>query len=443
MKSPSRNGRSGSGGYREDRSEAPRSLTSEFPAGVDRPERHSPLCSFPIAALVTAGARLLLAIAQRLVHDAGAEVAYCDTDSLFIVSTEQGGLVPCTYGPYVLPDGRRAVRALSRAQVNDILDDLAALKVYDLDGSSFKIEDENVGDDGERREVVFLGSREKSYCLFVIGPDDVPIPVKTSAHTIGQYRSPYPTDRERRWIGEAWQYPIRETLGMPLEAPAWFELPATSQLTLTTLNLMEHYDKTSNPFDFLAVAQLVFPGLLRCCKAPRPSCPLYKNRTKWASQRWRCLSCGAPIDPYLADTEQPIFKAYRRVVASLAHSLELKRLCADGAEPMPGRMRGLTIPRPVHVKSIEHMGKEVIVDPTDTPEELTAEQLSATDPVIYRDAHTLYDSLRARIRAAGISVVAREAKVSRSVVKAFVNQGTIAHRSSIAKLEVALARLGA
>jgi hypothetical protein len=57
--------------------------------------------------------------------------------------------------------------------------------------------------------------------------------VKTSAHTIGQYRSPYPTDRERRWIGEAWQHAIAEALRMPIETPAWFELPATSQLTLT------------------------------------------------------------------------------------------------------------------------------------------------------------------------------------------------------------------
>jgi hypothetical protein len=90
---------------------------SEFAATVDRPERHSPLCSFPIAALVTAGARLLLAVAEGLVHDAGGEVAYCDTDSLFIVSTEHDGLVLCTNGPYIMPDGHRAVRALSWAQV--------------------------------------------------------------------------------------------------------------------------------------------------------------------------------------------------------------------------------------------------------------------------------------------------------------------------------------
>jgi hypothetical protein len=262
--------------------------------------------------------------------------------------------------------------------------------------------------------------------------------VKTSAHTIGQYRSPYPTDRERRWIGEAWQHAIRETLGAPIETPAWFGLPATSQLTLTTLNLMEHYEKTSNPFDFLAVGQLAYPGLLRCCNAPRPSCPLYKDRARWAEQPWRCLSCGAAIDPFLADTEQPIFKTYRRVVASLAHGIELKRLCGDGTEPMPGAMRGLTIPRPVHVTSIEHMGKEVIVDPTDTPEELTAEQLNSAEVLVYQDQGERLDALRARVIAFGVSKAARTAKVSRSQVKAFVNQGVIPRVSTLQKLKAAV-----
>jgi len=179
------------------------------------------------------------------------------------------------------------------------------------------------------------------------------------------------SDRERRWIGEAWHYAICETLGLAMESPAWFDLRATSQLTLTTLNLLEHYEETSSPFDFLAVAQLASPALVRCCKAPRPSCPLYKDRARWLEQPWRCLGCGASIDPHLADTSRRSSRRFRRVVASLARSMELKRLSADGAEPAPGAMRGFTIPRPVHVTAIEHMGKEVIVDPTDTPEELT------------------------------------------------------------------------
>ena len=118
----------------------------QFESDVDRPEWHSPLCSFPIASLVTAGARLLLALAEKLVHDAGGEVAYCDTDSLIVIASKRGGLVPCTGGPYRMKDGRRAVRALSWRDVDHILHDLAALNVYDrsvVAGSSFKLEDEN------------------------------------------------------------------------------------------------------------------------------------------------------------------------------------------------------------------------------------------------------------------------------------------------------------
>jgi hypothetical protein len=97
---------------------------------------------------------------------------------------------------------------------------------------------------------------------------------------------------------------------------------------------------------------------------------------------WRCLSCGAPIDPYLADTGQPIFRSYRRVVANLAQSVELKRLCADGAEPTPQTMRGLTVPRPVRVASVEHIGKEIIVDPSDASDDSTAGMLSAAEVLI-------------------------------------------------------------
>jgi hypothetical protein len=88
------------------------------------------------------------------------------------------------------------------------------------------------------------------------------------------------------------------------------------------------------------------------------------------------------------------------------------------------------------------MGKEVIADPSDTVEPLTAELLYATDPVIYREAGTIHNALRSRIRAVGISAVARGATLSRSTVKAFVNRGTVPHAASIAKIDCALRRLG-
>jgi DNA-binding phage protein len=100
-------------------------------------------------------------------------------------------------------------------------------------------------------------------------------------------------------------------------------------------------------------------------------------------------------------------------------------------------------PRPVHATSVEHIGKEVIVDPTDASEDLTAEELNATEPVIYRSEREKVDVLRARIKACGISRVARAARVSRTQIKAFVNQGKTPFASTIAKIEAALKALGA
>jgi hypothetical protein len=134
---------------------------------------------------------------------------------------------------------------------------------------------------------------------------------------------------------------------------------------------------------------------------------------------------------------------YRRVVANLAQSIELKRLAANGAEPTLETMRGLTIPRPVHATLVSHLGKEVIVDPTDTSEDLTAEELNATEPVIYRDEHARIDDLRARVWAAGVKRVARAAiGVSLSTIQRLVNYGTTIQSSKLSQIEAALARLG-
>jgi hypothetical protein len=107
-------------------------------------------------------------------------------------------------------------------------------------------------------------------------------------------------------------------------------------------------------------------------------------------------------------------------------------------------MRGLTIPRPVHATSILHLGKEVIVDPTDTSEDVTAEELNATEPVIYRDECERIEALRARIRAAGVKRVARAAiGVTLSTIHRFVSRGTKIHASKLARIETALQALGA
>jgi hypothetical protein len=46
----------------------------------------------PLASLITAGGRLLLALAEKCVTEAGGTYLFCDTDSLCVVADENGGL---------------------------------------------------------------------------------------------------------------------------------------------------------------------------------------------------------------------------------------------------------------------------------------------------------------------------------------------------------------
>ena len=94
-------------------------------------------------------------------------------------------------------------------------------------------------------------------------------------------------------------------------------------------------------------------------------------------------------------------------------------------------------------KSSQRFGKEVIVDPTDTDEGLTAEMLGATEVLEYHDQRERLDALRAQIMEAdgSLGAIAREAKIDRRTLQRFVNQGGTLHESTIDKLEAALASL--
>lgn len=66
-----------------------------------------------------------------MVTDAGGTYLMADTDSMAIVSSERVGLIPCNGGPYRLPDGKDAVKALSWEMVRQIVGKFEALNPYD------------------------------------------------------------------------------------------------------------------------------------------------------------------------------------------------------------------------------------------------------------------------------------------------------------------------
>ena len=129
----------------------------------------------PIAALTTAGARLVLAVLERLVTDRGGAWCFADTDSMAIVASERGGLVPCPGGPRELPEGRDAVEALTWDEVDLIRARINELNPYDRSviPELLKVEAVNhVGNDtsAPRRELWAWAISAKRYMLFARGP---------------------------------------------------------------------------------------------------------------------------------------------------------------------------------------------------------------------------------------------------------------------------------
>jgi hypothetical protein len=79
-------------------------------------------------------------------------------------------------------------------------------------------------------------------------------------------------------------------------------------------------------------------------------------RTAIGLQEWRCLRCGE-----LTLTLR--FRSYESILHGTLDSFDVKRLCADGAEPGPNT-RGLTIARPVRVESVTSIGPVTVQDVT-------------------------------------------------------------------------------
>jgi hypothetical protein len=234
-----------------------------FTSETVAPEKPGEYFFAPIAASITAAARCMLAILERLVTDAGGSYVFCDTDSMAIVSRETGGLVPCEGGMYRLPDERPAVLALSWAEVESIRARFGSLNPYDraiVPGSVLQhVDDEathsplHLAAPGELRCVAISAKRYAIYrlqnervALVDYGEgndDDVSASAgsariaKYSEHGLGTYLSPTdPTSTDQSWIRDGfWPAQIRHVeAGGPLMLPSWADRMAVRQLTVST-----------------------------------------------------------------------------------------------------------------------------------------------------------------------------------------------------------------
>src|SRR5574341_394255 len=217
-----------------------------FESATCSPEDPGAFCFPPLASMITAAARLLLALLERCVTDLGGTYAFCDTDSMAIVASEDDGLVAGPGGPYLLPDGRDAVRALSWAQVRGVVKRFEALNPYDptvVSGSILKIEAVNFAPDGTQRPLYAYAIAAKRYALYTLGPDGQPAIESYSEHGLGHLLNPTdPTSADRDWMRHVWEGIVREALGLPTKEPSWLDRPALTRIAVSTPQLLKRFD---------------------------------------------------------------------------------------------------------------------------------------------------------------------------------------------------------
>lgn len=391
-----------------------------FEAKTKHPEDPGPYCFPPIAASITAGARLILALLEYHVTQAGGTYAFCDTDSMAIVSHPTIGHIDAP-----TPDGTGRIPVLTPAQVEEIIGRFDTLNPYDaaLIPRLWKAEHDSLTD-----PLWTYVISSKRYALYRTdlsgGPDlvatdlDADDPdrsedeglVDWSEHGLGAYldpTGPEPVRDERRrriWIRQVWQH----TLNPDTELPDWVGAYALTRYTITnpqTAGVFNRYNDRRHPRERIrggCFGLIAHPDPITSTIRPldgqdtppivRPVAPYETDATRWPELPWVDRRTGQPTNLTTLTPRDNLFDltiqsgavrvlTLEDVIRRFPHQPEHKSLAPNG-DPADRNARGRLQRRPVESAPVltDLIGKEAnLLD-----ERLTGQ---TTDPDDYRQTH--------------------------------------------------------
>jgi hypothetical protein len=349
-------------------------------------------CFPPVACVITAGARFMLALLERLITDTGGTWVFCDTDSMAIVATPTGGLIAAPGGAHRLPDGTAAVKALSHAEVGDIIDRFTTVNPYSpgtVTGDTVLATVANGTGHclaiSAKRYAIYDPDKLVQHCHGMSARDPVQRPavsgmgspiLKLSEHGLGHLMNPLdPDDTDNRnWIHEMWIYVLAEHLGLPARRPDWLDKAALSRFTVSTPDLWRPFERWNldrpwvgqiKPYNFLLVAHVArLDQPVDAAARWQLIGPYSQNPADWDTMQWWDRYNPA-AEPYTITTTDDTddddrvirVQTYADILARYTRHPEHKFLAPDGRPCTPttvGQLRR----RPVQVQKLRYIGKE-------------------------------------------------------------------------------------
>lgn len=304
----------------------------------------------PLAALITSGGRLLLAMAEKCVTDARGTWLFCDTDSIAVVASKRAGDVrgafPEEHDDLALRKGLidkrefAPVPVISHDEVTKISARFASLNPYRFPGTILKVEDVNHEDEDSRkplRVVQGYAISAKRYCLFTGMRGTVNI-IDAKAHGIGYLMPPKIRDRkndeDHDWIEEFWESVLQnEGISFSGCSPEWLDRPAMMKIPVSSPAVLGRLKNFVKPYDFVLAPIISDTELDEQAEKPILVTRFTKKSEEWLNATYYNVRTGKPCSITVGQGTSPNLvpvKSYRQILNAYVNNPESKFLGPGG-----------------------------------------------------------------------------------------------------------------
>ncbi len=319
---------------------------------------------FPLlGSLITSGGRLLLAMAEQCVIEAGGTWLFCDTDSIAVVASPKGGTVyPSRREEESAMDERELapIPILRHRDVLAIADRFRSLNPYSFGGDLLKVEEVNYknGDPKTRelRTVHGYGISAKRYSLLAGSKI-----IEAKGHGLGYLMSPA-LKGEADWMESAWEYVLRfDQVLWRGSDPPWLDYPAMIKIPVSSPAVLGRLKGFVKPYDFVLAPILVEDNLDPTERAEKPILitRFTKHSSEWLNATYFNARTGEECRITVGKRRKGCVhvKTYRQVLHQYLYHPESKFAGPDGA-PCGPWTRGVLQRRHIVAERFRYCGKE-------------------------------------------------------------------------------------